>query len=277
MMLTGYDSPPLHTLYLDRPLKGALLMQTLARVNRTFRGKTEAFSWRTRRSPRTCSRRSPSTPDATRRQADGPDVDEAEGADRAGGRRDPRCWPATTGGRRHTETGRLSRRPSGTTNYLRNPATPGNQAAEGDETLRRRYRSRRGQLARAWALCSGPRRLAELRPEVQFYEEVRVWMAKFDAEERRARAGRAGGGPAVARRRHRRLDRVRRGTRHLRGGRAAQAESLRPDPDFAAQAQQASNPHLAIEALRQAGATSRPGHPAATWYGSERSPSGSPS
>ena len=39
MMLTGYDSPPLHTLYLDRPLKGALLMQTLARVNRTFREK----------------------------------------------------------------------------------------------------------------------------------------------------------------------------------------------------------------------------------------------
>jgi type I restriction enzyme R subunit len=41
MMLTGYDSPPLHTLYLDRPLKGALLMQTLARVNRTFRGKED--------------------------------------------------------------------------------------------------------------------------------------------------------------------------------------------------------------------------------------------
>ena len=39
MMLTGFDAPPLHTLYLDRPLKGALLMQTLARVNRTFRGK----------------------------------------------------------------------------------------------------------------------------------------------------------------------------------------------------------------------------------------------
>ena len=33
MMLTGFDAPPLHTLYLDRPLKGALLMQTLARVN----------------------------------------------------------------------------------------------------------------------------------------------------------------------------------------------------------------------------------------------------
>ncbi|MGH3778801.1 MAG: type I restriction enzyme endonuclease domain-containing protein [Pseudonocardiaceae bacterium] len=43
MMLTGYDSPPLHTLYLDRPLKGALLMQTLARVNRTYRGKEDGL------------------------------------------------------------------------------------------------------------------------------------------------------------------------------------------------------------------------------------------
>ena len=42
-MLTGFDSPPLHTLYLDRPLKGALLMQTLARVNRTFRGKQDGL------------------------------------------------------------------------------------------------------------------------------------------------------------------------------------------------------------------------------------------
>ena len=43
MMLTGFDAPPLHTLYLDRPLKGALLMQTLARVNRTFRGKEDGL------------------------------------------------------------------------------------------------------------------------------------------------------------------------------------------------------------------------------------------
>lgn len=43
MMLTGYDSPPLHTLCLDRPLKGALLMQTLARVNRTYRGKQDGL------------------------------------------------------------------------------------------------------------------------------------------------------------------------------------------------------------------------------------------
>lgn len=39
MLLTGYDAPPIHTLYMDRPMQGANLMQALARVNRRFRGK----------------------------------------------------------------------------------------------------------------------------------------------------------------------------------------------------------------------------------------------
>lgn len=43
MLLTGFDAPLLHTLYLDRPLKGALLMQTLARINRTYKGKEEGL------------------------------------------------------------------------------------------------------------------------------------------------------------------------------------------------------------------------------------------
>ncbi|MEV6982248.1 HsdR family type I site-specific deoxyribonuclease [Sphaerisporangium sp. NPDC051017] len=43
MLLTGFDAPPLHTLYLDRPMRGALLMQTLARVNRTFRTKQDGL------------------------------------------------------------------------------------------------------------------------------------------------------------------------------------------------------------------------------------------
>jgi type I restriction enzyme R subunit len=36
MLLTGFDAPPLHTLYLDRSMRGAQLMQTLARVNRGY-------------------------------------------------------------------------------------------------------------------------------------------------------------------------------------------------------------------------------------------------
>lgn len=40
MWLTGFDVPNLHTMYLDKPLKGHNLMQAIARVNRVYPGKT---------------------------------------------------------------------------------------------------------------------------------------------------------------------------------------------------------------------------------------------
>lgn len=39
MWLTGFDVPSMHTMYLDKPLKGHNLMQAIARVNRVFPGK----------------------------------------------------------------------------------------------------------------------------------------------------------------------------------------------------------------------------------------------
>jgi len=39
MWLTGFDVPPLHTMYLDKPVRGHTLMQAIARVNRVFRDK----------------------------------------------------------------------------------------------------------------------------------------------------------------------------------------------------------------------------------------------
>jgi len=39
MWLTGFDVPPLHTMYLDKPLKNHTLMQAIARVNRIFKDK----------------------------------------------------------------------------------------------------------------------------------------------------------------------------------------------------------------------------------------------
>lgn len=39
MWLTGFDSPSLHTMYVDKPMRGAGLMQAIARVNRTFLDK----------------------------------------------------------------------------------------------------------------------------------------------------------------------------------------------------------------------------------------------
>jgi type I restriction enzyme R subunit len=39
MWLTGFDAPCLHTLYVDKPMKGHGLMQAIARVNRVFKDK----------------------------------------------------------------------------------------------------------------------------------------------------------------------------------------------------------------------------------------------
>jgi type I restriction enzyme R subunit len=39
MWLTGFDAPSLHTMYLDKPMRGHGLMQAIARVNRVFNDK----------------------------------------------------------------------------------------------------------------------------------------------------------------------------------------------------------------------------------------------
>ena len=39
MWLTGFDAPGLHTMYVDKPMRGHGLMQAIARVNRVFRDK----------------------------------------------------------------------------------------------------------------------------------------------------------------------------------------------------------------------------------------------
>ncbi len=39
MWLTGFDVPSLHTMYMDKPMRGHGLMQAIARVNRVFRDK----------------------------------------------------------------------------------------------------------------------------------------------------------------------------------------------------------------------------------------------
>ena len=39
MWLTGFDAPSLHTMYVDKPMRGHSLMQAIARVNRVFKDK----------------------------------------------------------------------------------------------------------------------------------------------------------------------------------------------------------------------------------------------
>ena len=139
----------------------------------------------------------------------------------------------------------------GLTNYLRSPATPANQVEDGNETLGERFRKLANQLARAWALAAGGQTLEDVRQTARFYEEVRVWMGKFDAQERQS------SGQPVPEEIQRLLS-----TLVATSTEAGEIVDIydaaglpKPSlselgPEFVVKAQQAENPHLAIEALR---------------------------
>ncbi|MGO4384666.1 type I restriction endonuclease subunit R [Specibacter sp. RAF43] len=263
MMLTGYDSPPLHTLYLDRPLKGALLMQTLARVNRTFRGKEDGLlvAYAPLAENLTNALVEYSDSDRAKKPA-GRNIDEAvsmvhELVDRLREVLAGFDWHAVLmqGGPKAFVNACW-----GAVNYLRDPLTPGNAVVPGlsgtddagEETLALRYRRESSRLARAWALCSGTDVLVHLRPEIAVYEEIRIYMAKLDADERQSR-----GEPIP--------DEIQRMLGQLIARATATGEVLdiyeaagmpKPSlgdltPEFIAKTQKARNPQLAIEALRK--------------------------
>jgi type I restriction enzyme R subunit len=141
---------------------------------------------------------------------------------------------------------------TGAVNHLRDPETPGNQPDEGEDTLAERFRKASAKLARFYALCAGTGAVNDYRDDIAFFEAVRVWMAKWDAEERAAR-----GAPVPAD--------VELVLRQLTAG-AIEAGGITdlyeaagiPRPDlsrldeaFIAKMQEARNPHLAIEAMRR--------------------------
>jgi type I restriction enzyme R subunit len=257
MMLTGFDAPPLHTLYLDRPLKGALLMQTLARVNRTFRGKSDGLLVAYAPLAENLAKALAEYTDSDRANKPvGKNVDEAVGlaVELANKARellvgyDWRAVLAKPGPKAFLNA------VTGAVNYLRDSASPGNATtADGAQPLAVQYRQVSGQLARAWTLCTGSGKLEELRPEIQVYEEIRVWMGKYDAMDRQER------GEPVPEEIQRMLGQL------IATATDATGEVLdiydaagmpKPSlndltPEFIAKTQKARNPQLAIEALRK--------------------------
>jgi type I restriction enzyme, R subunit len=260
MMLTGYDSPPLHTLYLDRPMRGALLMQTLARVNRTFRGKNAGLLVAS--APIAENLRAALAEYTARDQGAKPvgrTVDDAadlarELVARLGELVDPSGWRARLDAARHSGVRRgYLDTVLATVAWLRAPSTPGNVVtAEGEETRAGEFRRRAAALSRAWAIAGRSDSLRDVADDARFYEEVRVWMGKLDAEERQAR-----GEPVP--------DDVQRLLNQLMASAVTSSEVLdvygaaglphprldQIDDAFLAKAQAAPNPQLTIEALRK--------------------------
>ncbi|MGL5862361.1 MAG: type I restriction endonuclease subunit R, partial [Phycicoccus sp.] len=254
MMLTGYDSQPLHTLYLDRPLRGALLMQTLARVNRTFRGKEDGLlvSYAPLVDNLGQALAEYTAADLAQRPV-GRNIDEAVALveqllGELAGLTSGFEWRAHLAGdpRRGWLNAVL-----GMTSHLRSPSTPGNQPDDGDEPLADRVRRLAAQLGRAWALASGSQTLEERRAEIRFFEEVRVYMAKLDAEERIAR------GEPVPEDIQRLLSTLVAESTESGEVLDIYAAAGLPTPslmdltsDFVQQAESSPHPHLAIEAIR---------------------------
>lgn len=183
MLLTGFDSPSLHTLYLDRPMKGALLMQTLARVNRTHHGKADGL----------LVAYSPITANLEAALAEYTDTDQTQ---RPVGKNVTAATDAIRELLAELDTltagypwrRRLLANPSdkmkaaqGLLNHLLHPA------GSGSAPLTVRYRELANQLLRMWSLAhSGQHLCAEEVLAVQFYEHTRTLLSRHISEERKA-------------------------------------------------------------------------------------------
>ncbi|MEV4759878.1 type I restriction endonuclease subunit R [Micromonospora sp. NPDC049559] len=191
MLLTGFDSPPLHTLYLDKPMHGAALMQALARVNRTFRGKQDGllvgYAPITQNLHDALAEYTESDQDS---KPVGRDVDELLGQLRDLHR--VLCETILAGYDFRATLAGKSKRPwvdavLGTVNYLRDPSLPENQPEPGELTLAERFRRAAAKLDRLYAVCASSGEINGLRDDIRFFQEVRAWMAKYDVEDRRSR------------------------------------------------------------------------------------------
>ncbi|MGW0731637.1 type I restriction enzyme endonuclease domain-containing protein [Streptomyces sp. NPDC002851] len=199
MLLTGFDAPPVHTMYLDRPLRGAGLMQALARVNRRFREKEDGL----------LVGYAPLTENLQKAIAE---YSEADQEDRTLGQDINRALDEL-----RNEYDILDQMLLGwnwrerldcphpkafieaaytTANYLRNPATPGNNPDKLDDpnqTLSRRFREHGYRLERFFALAGSSADIGSRftdqpywQRDIQFLVEVRTYMAKPDARDREA-------------------------------------------------------------------------------------------
>ena len=190
MWLTGFDCPPLHGLYLDKPMQGAALMQALARVNRPFRGKpaglivdyigvTQKLADALSEYTRTDQAERPIGTDVEAaaeivREQHGVIVGILRGYD----------WQSVLfSGKRNARLDATL----GVIDYLCDPVRAENLRGRGESDLAQRFRKAERVLLRAFVMCPTHRDVQGLRDDIEFFDSIRVWLAKLDAEERSAR------------------------------------------------------------------------------------------
>jgi type I restriction enzyme R subunit len=198
MLLTGYDAPPIHTIYMDRPMKGANLMQALARVNRRFREKQDGLL--VGYAPLTENLRKALTEYSPRDQQDqtlGKDIDRAISEVHneiavIEAMLAPVNWRAILDNEKDSARWRRAVRKAA--NFLRDPRTPGNAVEPGTKPLHQRFRDSAGRLERFYTLCATSRDFVDragdihrLRRDIHYFRDVRVWIVKEEAADREAK------------------------------------------------------------------------------------------
>ncbi|GAA3756731.1 type I restriction endonuclease subunit R [Salinactinospora qingdaonensis] len=199
MLLTGYDAPPIHTMYMDRPMRGANLMQALARVNRRFRNKQDGLlvGYAPLTENLNAALREYTTGE-DQRQTLGVDIDRAITEVR--NEYDAICgllsgidWRkllAAGDGKARVRARHL------VSNYLIAPSANRAEGSDedGESSLSERFRESATRLERFYQLCSMSSEISERftdlrdwRDDISFFIEVRAWVVKREAADREAR------------------------------------------------------------------------------------------
>jgi type I restriction enzyme R subunit len=75
----------------------------------------------------------------------------------------------------------------GVINYLCDPIRAENLRGRGEPDLVQRFNKAERGLLRAFAMCATQPGIQGLRDDIQFFDSIRVWLAKVDADDRSAR------------------------------------------------------------------------------------------
>ena len=180
MWLTGFDSPSMHTMYVDKTMQGAGLMQAIARVNRRYRDKTGGlivdYIGIFTRLQDALAEYSPSDRDTT-----GVPIEEMV----AVMQEKYEVVTAMLHGVEHRVTPEMSdaERISVYQNVMNHVLEQGADGTPSDKSLTDRFLDETLALIRAFALCGATDEAANIRDDVALLTAVRTAILKFQAPE----------------------------------------------------------------------------------------------
>ncbi len=184
MWLTGFDAPCMHTMYVDKPMRGHGLMQAIARVNRVFRDKPGGlivdYIGIATNLKNALAQYSQSDRDKT-------GIDEAEAVavliEKYEVVRDMFAGHDYSMGTSGTPPQRLRALADGIDFILKLLDAEAEKAVglEAKKLARRRYQDAVLELSKAYALASASDEAATIRDEVGFFQAVRAALVKTTA------------------------------------------------------------------------------------------------